>query len=285
MDARKLVEDSSRFEQTVWLTIGAAMLAVIGMLAFNARQSEVLRARLVVERNLVSQNEAMRREAEQALFAAAEANEQTLNYIGAEIHDGPLQLLGLASLMETRAATAGATDDMSQASLVQQAAAELRQISAGLILPEIEALDTLQVIELAVSRHRSLTGASVDLATGTAAPLLRLDLPRRICLYRVVQESLANATRHGGEGPIRISLATEPELLIVSIESRLDPGSGATPDSSRQKLGLQGMRRRISVFNGTVDLALRGDMAKTVVALPASVPLQDKPDPPEGRQM
>lgn len=272
VDARAFVEDAAAFERTVWLTTGAAMLAVIGMLAFSARQSEVLRVRLDAEKVLVSQNEEMRRAAEQARFAAAEANEQTLNYIGAEIHDGPLQLLGLAALMTSPVTPPKDAAAVSEAGLVQQAMADLRRISSGLILPEIEALDTVQAFNLAVSRHRSLTGATVDLSVDLAKPMPDLDLPRRICLYRVIQEGLANATRHGGEGPVKVSLKVDGAQLCATIESR----GGGDKDQARfgkhQTLGLQGMHRRLAAFNGTVKLEFHEDRATLVVLLPSNRP-------------
>jgi signal transduction histidine kinase len=270
VDASALIEDSARFERTVWLSLGSALVAMIGMLALSARQSEVLRARLEAEHELVSQNDALRREAESARFASAEANEQTLNYIGAEIHDGPLQLLGLAALLGAKAPSPDTSSDATAPGLVQQAVAELRRISAGLILPEIEELTTLQTVELAVSRHRSLTGRSVDLTIDGPATLPGLDVPRRIGLYRVIQEGLANATRHGGEGPVSISLAVDGAVLMVTIGSRQRVDGMGQEDGSKQKLGLQGMRRRLATFNGSVEFELREDRALLVVALPSS---------------
>lgn len=267
VDAGAMIEDSARFERTVWLSIGSAMIAMIGMLALSARQSEVLRARLEAEQVLVSQNDALRREAVSARFAAAEANEQTLNYIGAEIHDGPLQLLGLAALLGTKAPASN--DDATAPSLVRQAVVELRRISAGLILPEIEELSTLQTVELAASRHRSLAGTAVDLSVDSLAALPTLDVPRRISLYRVIQEGLANATRHGGEGPVSMSLSVDQASLVVTIDSQQRPKENVAEDGAKQKLGLQGMRRRIAAFNGTVEFELRGDRARLLVTLPA----------------
>jgi signal transduction histidine kinase len=268
LDAKGLIESSVQFERTVWLSIGSAMVAMIGMLALSARQSEVLRAQLEAEQLLVNQNEALRREAEKARYAAAEANEQTLNFIGAEIHDGPLQLLGLAALMgSTKPEVKG---DATAPGLVQQAVAELRRISAGLILPEIEELSTADTVKLAVSRHRSLTGTSVDLAIDGVSDLPGLDLSRRICLYRVAQEGLANATRHGGEGPVRVSVTVEAACLVVNIVSAQRPGADVQVDDRKLKLGLQGMRRRIAAFNGTVELEPLGDQARLVVILPFS---------------
>ncbi len=268
VDAASIVADSWRFERTVWLSIGVAMLGVIGMLTFSARQSEELRARLEVERELVASNRALRNESEQARLDAAQANEQILNFVGAEIHDGPVQLLGLASLMAADMPLPRSQDKASPVALVRQAMEELRRIAAGLILPELETLDLRQTIELAVQRHRAVTGAAVDLAfeAGTSAP--SLDLPRRICLYRVTQEGLTNATRHGDDGPVSVVLAGDQRKLVMTIDSRR---AGPVEPSSADigpKLGLQGMRRRLASFNGTATLDPRGDRAALVVVLP-----------------
>jgi signal transduction histidine kinase len=270
LDAKGLIDSSGQFERTVWLSIGSAMVAMIGMLGLSARQSEVLRARLEAEQLLVSQNHALRQEAEKARYAAAEANEQTLNFIGAEIHDGPLQLLGLAALMGSTTAEPKLNGDAAAPSLVQQAVGELRRISAGLILPEIEELGPLETVKLAVSRHRSLTGTSVDLSIDGPSSLPGLDLSRRICLYRVLQEGLSNATRHGGEGPVQVSLSVEKASLVVNIVSARRPSTDVQGDDTKQKLGLQGMRRRIAAFSGTVELEPLGDQARLVVRLPFS---------------
>jgi signal transduction histidine kinase len=59
--------------------------------------------------------------------------------------------------------------------------------------------------------------------------------------YRIVQESVNNAVRHGKPGLIRIALAREREDLLVMVE---DDGSsqGAASGSG---LGLIGMRERV----------------------------------------
>ncbi|MGL6211751.1 MAG: sensor histidine kinase [Paracoccaceae bacterium] len=268
VDARALLDDASQFERTVWLVIGAAMLGVIGMLVLSTRQSEDLRRRLDAERGLVASNQALRNESEQARLDAAQANEDILNFVGAEIHDGPVQLLGLASLMAADMPVSGSQDKTSPVALVRQAMDELRRISAGLILPELEALDLRRTIELAVQRHRALTDATVDLAydADTSAP--GLDLPRRICLYRVTQEGLTNATRHGDDGPVSVSLASDQRTLVLTIESPQAGPVGSSTADIGPRLGLQGMRRRLASYNGTATLDPRGDRAALVVTLP-----------------
>jgi signal transduction histidine kinase len=270
IDARALAADGDAFERTVWLTTGAATLALVGMLAFSARQGEILRLRLEAEQELVRQNDLMRRDAEAARLSAAEASEQTLNFVGAEIHDGPLQLLSLAAMGGAGPKEADGAAGGDQQDLVRQAVTELRRISTGLILPEVEMLNPRQIIELAISQHRSIAVTPIDFAEGNGVPLPDLDLPRRICLFRVVQEGLTNATRHGGDGPIRVSAEPETAALVVTIASPRASSQATTEAGSQQKLGLQGMRRRLSAFGGAVELKLQGNHAILRVAIPVA---------------
>jgi signal transduction histidine kinase len=57
---------------------------------------------------------------------------------------------------------------------------------------------------------------------------------------------------------------------LITVESQQGVGSDVLEDSSKQKLGLQGMRRRVAAFNGKVDFELLGDRARLSVFLPAS---------------
>ena len=72
---------------------------------------------------------------------------------------------------------------------------EVRNISRGLSLPHLEDVTLEQTILLAVTLHREQTGGRVELTT-TALPN---PVPQavKVCVYRVVQESLTNGFRHG----------------------------------------------------------------------------------------
>ena len=75
------------------------------------------------------------------------------------------------------------------------------------------------------------------------------DLPdeQRTCIYRVVQEALRNATRHGKAKNIRIRLSQDDEALRLTIE---DDGQGFIP--AREKgVGLLGMEERVKRLDGS----------------------------------
>lgn len=71
-----------------------------------------------------------------------------------------------------------------------------------------------------------------------------------IAAYRVVQEMLTNALRHGNGGIAQVELRYSPSTLAVSTTNPLPAATRNRPDSPHR--GLQGIRSRAALFNGSV---------------------------------
>ncbi|MFI6276916.1 sensor histidine kinase [Streptomyces sp. NPDC050988] len=76
--------------------------------------------------------------------------------------------------------------------------------------------------------------------------------------YRIVQEALTNAVRHGGREDltVRVGLWTADGALRVSVTddgTGGDPGGGAGPSDGTPGFGLVGMRERARSVGGTLD--------------------------------
>ncbi len=67
-------------------------------------------------------------------------------------------------------------------------------------------------------------------------------------LFRIIQESITNAMRHGGASLIEISVYQEAQKLCLRIK---DNGVGC--DEIHYGFGLKQMKERISIINGTVE--------------------------------
>ncbi len=91
--------------------------------------------------------------------------------------------------------------------------------------------------------------AEVELAPGS------LPLGVDLTAYRVVQEALTNALKHGGGARARVTLRFDDHALEVEVS---DDGRGPPPDGSRtQGHGLIGMRERVALFGGTLETGER----------------------------
>lgn len=82
------------------------------------------------------------------------------------------------------------------------------------------------------------------------------DLPDglTVSLYRIVQESLTNAARHGDPAEVAVSLCRTPEGIVVTVE---DDGHGGGRDRAGGGLGVLGMRERVLALGGTFTLGPR----------------------------
>jgi signal transduction histidine kinase len=74
--------------------------------------------------------------------------------------------------------------------------------------------------------------------------------------YRVVQEALTNALKHGGPGTrAEVRLTYRPEVLDVRV---VDDGAGHVPVvAGSSGRGLLGMRERVALHGGTLDVGPR----------------------------
>ena len=92
-----------------------------------------------------------------------------------------------------------------------------------------------------------------------------------LAAYRIVQESLTNARKHG-RGPLaHLRLSYAPDGLTIAVDNQLEPGSAAG-QGPRTGHGLTGMRERAASVGGTLDTGPDAGGRFTVRAfLPAPV--------------
>ncbi len=222
-------------------------------------QRHALRQRIDDLSALLAQNRALRERVQRASQRAAALNESYLRRIGADLHDGPAQLIAYASLRldsktVTNRSTPKATREREIASIkasLDEAMHEIRTICSGLVLPQIEAASLSEILERSVRAHQQRTGAAVDLSISAAPD--RLSPSGKICVYRFVQEALNNGYRHGGGIGQRVVQRVEGTRVSIEVADR---GPGFDPDNiGPASLGLAGLRERIESLGGTFEIA------------------------------
>jgi signal transduction histidine kinase len=144
---------------------------------------------------------------------------------------------------------------------VQDALGEIRSISAGLRLPELDPLNVREVAERAVRAHERRSGARVALSVQDVpadAPL-----PVKITLFRALEEALSNATRHGRGVGLSARVYGEAAGLSVCVSDR---GPGFAPDEvpAEGHLGLANMRERAEVLGGRFEVKSAPGQGATV---------------------
>jgi signal transduction histidine kinase len=77
-----------------------------------------------------------------------------------------------------------------------------------------------------------------------------------VALYRIAQEALTNALRHG-EGPVEVELNHGRTEVVLTVTNGLRPDR--SPPSEHAHRGLAGIRRRVTLFGGQVSYGETGE--------------------------
>jgi ligand-binding sensor domain-containing protein/signal transduction histidine kinase len=96
-----------------------------------------------------------------------------------------------------------------------------------------------------------------------------LPLETEQAIYRVIQEALANISRHSKATRVDVSLVYNPDSLQVTIA---DDGRGFDMNQKAKGLGFRSMRERISSIRGTIQIqSAPGQGTRVIVQIPIKV--------------
>ncbi|MFH8347534.1 sensor histidine kinase [Streptomyces sp. NPDC018045] len=186
--------------------------------------------------------------AQRADTTVAQAAE--IRRIERDLHDGAqARLVGLGLSLAT-AEKLLATDP-------EQARALMREARVGAAASLTELRELVKGINPPVLNERGLVDAVRAFAldspletTVSADPELpRLDPPIESALYFGIAELLTNAVKHARADRARISLTRDGARIVVDVE---DDGRGGAAEQAGG--GLAGLRRRLTVFDGTLEI-------------------------------
>ncbi|MFN7948018.1 MAG: PAS domain S-box protein [Blastocatellia bacterium] len=145
--------------------------------------------------------------------------------------------------------------------IVDQTIKAVQRIATSLRPSILDDLGLVAAVEWLVQDFQART--SISLRLNSEFDDASLDHASATALFRILQESLTNISRHAGATEATISLKEEAGHLVLEIS---DNGRGITADeiNNTRSLGLPGMRERALLLGG--DLSVTGrDQAGTTV--------------------
>jgi signal transduction histidine kinase len=192
---------------------------------------------------------------------AAEAVQVERQRIGRELHDIVAHSISLIAIQAAGAARVIRRDPVraeqsmeSISDLSQQAIVELRRMLTLIEGADVEtdSASTEEIPDLILGLYRLIaqvgeTGRQVALTvTGTAAPL---DPSVRLAAYRITQEALTNAVKHGSPtSQIDLAVTWAADQLDLQISNRVAASAG--PPTLSTGRGLYGLRERARLLGG-----------------------------------
>lgn len=252
--------------QTTWLIVGGTFVAS-GLLLFwivqaggrtIRQQRQTLTEQLNTMERVSAQNASLRQRAVAASSRATAQTERAIRRIGSDLHDGPAQYLSLASLRLDEALSnqaSPAKDATVVREALDKALDELRIISRGLALPDLDHLSLEGLIERAVHDHNRQTGLDISVDQ-SVRPDMALNYAQKLCVFRFLQETLSNASRYAEVEHVDIRAASDGQSLEVTVE---DKGRGFDVNTPRQVRtdggqGLFGLTDRAESIGGRLSI-------------------------------
>ncbi len=207
---------------------------------------------------------------------ALRAAEDVRTVIARELHDGTAQelathLVRLRLLERAESPEERVTQMAALREGLDQTSEGVRRIARGLRPPELEdagLLVALQAHARSIEETRQV-GIQIRPFSGVDEALTP---DGRLALYRIVQEAVTNAARHGAPERITVEVSLADGRIRISVE---DDGAGfdlSTVERGGGGLGLMGMRERAAILGGRLTILSEvGEGTRVDVALPVEI--------------
>jgi signal transduction histidine kinase len=243
---------------SVGVRVGAAVEMIVLALALATRVGVLRAAKEHAERALLTAHDEAERTRHVAVKRALiEAQEAERARLARDLHDG----LGHALLLIKQRASTGTTDGVP--AMVQDAIDDVRTMARALMpnrLADDGLPDALRLLadDVAAASVAGTDGNGTDInvlidddADGAARALG----PRAVHVFRVVQEAVSNALRHGQARTVTVHVESDGTTLTTRV---VDDGGGFGTAPPTTGTGLTSMQQRAQLLGGTLSVAPRG---------------------------
>lgn len=186
-----------------------------------------------------------------------EVQEQTMQTIGADLHDNIGQLLSLTSLTLGAIELAGLPEEQAQINsaieLTGRSINELRllgRLIQGTQLVDMGLTEAIAQEALRLERtgrykvvyKRDGEGLSVDISD------------KDLIIFRVVQETINNIIKHAGASQITIVLSLESGVLFLSVADNGQGFDAEKLNEMQKGMGLSNMSKRVNLAGGRLEI-------------------------------
>jgi signal transduction histidine kinase len=200
-----------------------------------------------------------------ALRRVVEAQELERRRLARELHDETGQaltsiLLGLKAVEEARDEEQRNASAAGLRELVVSTLQDVRRLAVELRPKALDDFGLLPALERLAQTFTEQMGIETDVEAGLGDERLAAEV--ETALYRLVQEALTNVVKHARASHVSISLVRRAHTVLAVIE---DDGVGFA-GASEDGLGLVGMRERVGLLDGRLEVESNPGRGTTIVA-------------------
>jgi signal transduction histidine kinase len=247
-----------------WGALAVTVLGVFAALMFvihrAAQTIQVSTVKLTTTNEQLQQEVEDRKRLQKELLSIIERERQRT---GQELHDSiGQQLTGIAFMIEVlgeKLSDKSLAEQVSYAERINervgQAAEKTRKLAKGLHPIDLDRNGLVSALQELSVNTEELFDVSCTLECEEAISIN--DVSVAINLYRIAQEAITNAVKHGKAENIRIGLVPQDGCLSLTVENDgLELSSGLTRTGG---MGLKIMRYRAEIISGSLDISKGAD--------------------------
>jgi len=182
-----------------------------------------------------------------------EMKEQTLNYIGQELHDDLGQKLSVVRLRQNQLLTRLDNSEKEELNelneLLGECIQDIRNLSKTLITEQIIHFGLVESIEREIQRIKKLRLLQIEFVTQKND--IDITPKHGLILFRIIQESINNILKHSRAKNVSIQLEDDHEILKITIS---DNGKGFNTNIMRDGSGLKNMELRAKLIHAEFSI-------------------------------
>lgn len=182
-----------------------------------------------------------------------EIKEQTLNYIGQELHDDLGQKLSVARLMTNKLSYSTESDNKIIANeinlLIGECIQDIRNISKVFITKQVEHFGFIESLEREIFRIQRFQLLEVHYDINNRD--LEINSSHALILFRIIQECINNVIKHSKSKCIELIVFDDQDRINFKIN---DKGIGFNMDRVNNGSGLKNLISRAKVINAKFEI-------------------------------
>jgi len=229
--------------------VGDVLLVVRDITENKRSKAALLRVQNDLE-NRVDRRTHELRELHKKLLNASETERRRL---ARELHDSVAQDLIVLQLLLKQYSPDAKNFEQQQTTvqnITNKLITDIRRICQGLYPPVLESLGLYQALK-SLEEYHQMTGMNVEIRWEAASRPTRLKQDLEIGLFRIAQEALSNAFKHGKAQKAIVELYSSADGAKLTM-TITDNGCGEVdPEKVKSGFGLQTMQDRANAMGGT----------------------------------
>ena len=186
-------------------------------------------------------------------YSQVEIKEQTLNYVGQELHDDLGQKLSVARLMTSKMAFSTDIERQKIAKetnlLLGECIQDIRNLSKVFITKQVKHFGFLESLEREIFRIQRLQLIEVDYKINNHD--LEINSEHALILFRMIQECINNVIKHSKSKWIQLLVDDQEKWIHIVVS---DKGIGFIANKNNNGSGLKSMKSRAKIINAEISM-------------------------------